>query len=106
MWKMRLMKTIELYAYTEEKPWRISLLELAQGDLWVELSCPFPDVEKVRLKTLGRLDYEKVVALMIEAVQPVKIKRSIESGWKNEESNQHNAENQEGRGVLDGQMAE
>jgi hypothetical protein len=79
---MRLLKSIELYREGVERPWRISLLVFPDMDMAIEMTCPAPDVEKVRCRALTRADYDQVAAMMIKAVKPDRINRSIERGWE------------------------
>jgi hypothetical protein len=81
MWKMRLLKSTDLYRKNLERPWRISLLMFPDGEICLEMTCPQPDVEKIRLKALSRADYEVLVDIIVRAVRPDRIVRSIEKGW-------------------------
>ena len=80
MWKI--LKSIELYRNGVERPWRISLLVASDMDMAIEMTCPDPDVEKVRLRALTRADYDMAVAMMQKAVKPDRITRSVERGWE------------------------
>lgn len=79
---MRILKSIELYRNGVEWPWRISLLVFHDMDMAIEMTCPEPDVEKVRLRALTRADYDMTVAMMQKAVKPDRITRSVERGWE------------------------
>lgn len=82
MQKMRLLKSIELYRNGVERPWRISLLVFPDMDMAIELTCPDPDTERVRLRALTRADFDMTVAMMEKAVKPDKVTHSIERGWE------------------------
>lgn len=82
MRKWHQLKSIELYREGIKNPWRVSLLRNPSGIVSVEVASPALDVEPVKLVTLTRADYETMVDLMIKAVKPTEIKRSIERGWE------------------------
>ena len=82
MWKMRLIKSIELYRTGMEKPWRVSLLLRGDGRQVIELTSPAADAENVRLKTLTNKDYNLVLNMITRAVKPDEIHQQIERGWE------------------------
>ena len=81
MWKMRLIKSVELYRTGVEKPWRVTLLLRNDGRQVVEITSPAADADKVRLKGLTKADYSLVLNMMMRAVEPDEIHQQIGRGW-------------------------
>jgi hypothetical protein len=82
MWKMRLIKSVELYRTGVEKPWRVTLLLRNDGRQVVEITSPAADADKVRLKGLTKADYSLVLNMMMRAVEPDEIHQQIGRGWE------------------------
>ena len=69
---MGVMKRVEMYRDGEEKPWSISLLVTAGGQMTIALSSP-KSKEPIILSPLSESDYKIVIDLMKQAVEPSRI---------------------------------